>query len=145
MSSARHQSQTSSEFILIENDVFHSRVIIPFANSTQLFFLSVIYKFRRVTELSFLSQFSHEKGELCALLLLSLRHYITETDDVLHKVAFSHGKLGNQNPRFSKKLNHYPICSLLWSVSHKETGYSRLASNVSVILRKQELNFEEFW
>ena len=69
-----HQSQTSSEFILIENDVFHSRVINPFTNSTQLFFVSVIYKFRRVTELSFLSQFYHEKGELCALLLLSLRH-----------------------------------------------------------------------
>ena len=69
-----HKSQTSSEFILIENDVFHSRVINPFTNSTQLFFLSVIIKLRRVTELSFLSQFCYEKGELCALLLLSLRH-----------------------------------------------------------------------
>ena len=68
------ESNKYSEFILIENDVFHSRVINPFTYSTQLFFLSVIYKFRRVTELSFLSQFSHEKGELCALQLLSLRH-----------------------------------------------------------------------
>lgn len=61
-----HQSQTSSEFILIENDVFHSRVINPFTNSTQLFFLSVIFSSHELQSCLSFANFAMKK-ESCVL------------------------------------------------------------------------------